>query len=66
MSKYSKNYASKSGKTYTIHGGKGTVNYTFSNEKGQKSILGFDSSSEVKSYIDKRDSGNKHFMDLID
>jgi hypothetical protein len=57
-------YTSKNGNEYSVRGGKYT-GYSFTNGNGEKSILGFDNQSEVKSYIEDRENGKAHFMDKL-
>lgn len=61
MSKDQK-YTSKQGNDYEIKGGVHT-GYSYKDSDGNRSILGFDHPNDVKDYIDKREEGERHFMD---
>lgn len=57
-------YTSKRGNKYIIHGGVYT-GYTFENEDGETSTLGFEHPMDVQKYIEQRENAEEHFMDKL-
>ena len=59
-----KNYKASNGEQYQVSGGVNT-GFTFS-KNGKESVLGFESESETKEYIERREKGECSTFDRDD